>query len=138
MYAMNGSNACRNCLDLNCSIVISAKFNVILTVKISLLPCYDGNLNIPIHAIDVHILDASGEQIFGKESTQSFAENFEVKVFGFSVPVEVLAKIDNRGDGIFVQVSKSGNNFRDSGFNSCQAIVIFTENFITVIALCAH
>ena len=107
VYSVNGSNACKNCLELNCSVVVSTKFDVVLTAKISLLPCFDGNLNVPIHAIDFHILDARGQQIFGKQSTQSFHESFEVKVLGFSVPVDVLAKVDNRGDGIFVQVSKS-------------------------------
>lgn len=112
MYTVNGSNACRNCLDLNCSIVVSTKFNVILIAKISLLPCYNGNLNVPIHAIESRILDENGQkQFFTRLSTTSFDASFKLTVFGF---VELMpfisANIDNRGDGVFFQVSKSWMN----------------------------
>ena len=111
MYRVNGSNACKNCLDLNCSIVVTySGFGITLKSEISVLPCHDGNLNSPTHAIDSRILAANGEQLFERTSTQSFTDSLVVRLGFFSVSVDISATIENRGNGVFIQVSKSGKN----------------------------
>ena len=111
VYQANGSNACKNCLDLNCSIVVTySGFSITLKSEISVLPCHDGNLNSPTHAIDSRILAANGEQLFERTSTQSFTDSLVVRLGFFSVSVDISATIENRGNGVFIQVSKSGKN----------------------------
>ena len=115
VYLRNGPDACKNCLDLNCTIPITASIATI-TVKseVSVLPCHDGNLNVPRHAINTRILDSSGQVLFSRQSDQSYSDSFTVRVstiFGtLSVPVDVSVTIDNQGNGVSTQVSKSGKN----------------------------
>ena len=109
MYSVNASNACKNCLDLNCSIVVRYYgFRVALTSEVRVLPCHNGNLDSPMHAFASRILDENGRELFERQSIQSFDDRFEVSIrafiFTFSVPVDVSVMIDNQGDGIFVQV----------------------------------
>ena len=117
VYLRNGPDACKNCLDLNCTIPITASIATI-TVKseVSVLPCHDGNLNVPRHAINTRILDSSGQVLFSRQSDQSYSDSFTVRVstiFGtLSVPVDVSATINNQGNGVSTQVSncKRGKN----------------------------
>lgn len=102
VYTANGSNVCKDCLDLNCSIVVSvSNAMVTLALEASVLPCHDGNLDVPIHAIDSRILIADGKELFGRLSNQSFNASFVLLV-----PVFVSATIENRGNGVFFQASK--------------------------------
>lgn len=77
-----------------------------------MLPCHDGNLDVPVHVFASRILDANGQELFARQSSQSFDDRFEVSVraffFTFSVPVDLSVIIDNQGDGIFVQVGYGG------------------------------
>ena len=109
MYAVNGSNACKNCLDLNCTIpIMISDFAITITVRseVSVLPCYDGNLNVPNHAIESRILDENGRQLYGRLSTQSFNDSFKLTIVQNIITVTpfILANIENRGDGVFFQV----------------------------------
>lgn len=104
VYSTNGSNACQNCLDLNCSIPISvpgATFTILS--EFSVLPCHDGNLDVPIHTIGSRILAENGQELFERQSNQSYEDSFML----FVVPVSVSAMIENRGNGVFFRVSKS-------------------------------
>lgn len=110
VYLVNAPNACKNCLDLNCSLAISYSFfRIALTSEFSVLPCHDGSLDIPRHAIGSRILDENGKLLFRRRSSQSFDDSFEIEIptffLSFSVTVKVSATIENRGNGVFIQVS---------------------------------
>ena len=109
VYLRNGPDACKNCLDLNCTIPITASFFTI-TVKseVSVLPCHDGNLNVPRHAINTSIFGSNGQVLFSRQSDQSYNDTFFVSVSFFSVQVDVSVAIDNQGNGVSTQVSSSG------------------------------
>ena len=112
VYRVNGSNACKNCLDLNCSAVLtylSARFT--FTSEVSVLPCHDGNLDIPTHAINSRIMGPDGRIIFDRLSTRSFVESRVVQVLLISVRVHISANIENRGNGIFFQVRGMNMHF---------------------------
>ena len=103
VYTVNGSNVCENCLDLNCSLAIFGNQLTIVS-EFSLLPCHDGNLDVPIHVIGSRILTVTSQELFGRQSNQSFEDSFDISVFG-TVTVLVSATIENRGNGVFFRVS---------------------------------
>ena len=106
VYTVNGSNICENCLDLNCSLAIMVSgLPLTIVSEFSLLPCHDGNLDVPIHVIGSRIFTVTGQELFGRQSNQSFEDSFELTVLSATVTVLVSAMIENRGNGVFFRVS---------------------------------